>query len=78
MIVIYDVNVFPGEIGITFEQLIKVKEDTGFILWDSGPLGEGIEPKVIFAPEEEKIALTLIDIRDEKNKEVIEKLNLKG
>ena len=76
MIVIYDVNVFPGEIGITFEQLIKVKEDTGFILWDSGPLGEGIKPKVIFAPEEE-VALTLIDVRDEKNKEVIEKLNLR-
>ena len=78
MIVIYDINVFPGEMGITFEQLIKVKEDTGFILWDSGPLGEGIEPKVIFAPEEEKVALTLIDVSDEKNKEVIEKLNLKG
>ena len=78
MIVIYDVNVFPGEIGITFEQLVKIKEDTGFILWDSGPLEEGIEPKVIFAPEEEKIALTLIDVSDEKNKEVIEKLNLKG
>ena len=78
MIVIYDINVFPGEIGITFEQLIKVKEDTGFILWDSGLLGEGLEPKVIFAPEEEKIALTFIDVRDEKNKEVIEKLNLKG
>ena len=78
MIVIYDTNVFPKEIGITFEQLIKVKEDTGFILWDSGPLGEGIEPKVVFAPGEEKIALTLIDVSDEKNKEVIEKLNLKG
>ena len=78
MIIIYDINVFPGEIGITFEQLIKVKEETGFIIWDSGPLGEGIEPKVIFAPEEEKIALTLIDVREEKNKEVIEKLNLKG
>ena len=78
MIVIYDIKVFPGEIGITFEQLIKIKEDTGFILWDSGPLEEGIEPKVIFAPEEEKVALTLIDVSDEKNKEVIEKLNLKG
>ena len=78
MIVIYDINVFPGEIGITFEQLIKIKEDTGFILWDSGPLGEGIKPKVIFAPEEEKVALTLIDVSDEKNKEVIEKLNLRG
>ena len=78
MIVIYDVNVFPGEIGITFEQLVKIKEDTGFILWDSGLLGEGIEPKVIFAPEEEKVALTLIDVSDEKNKEVIEKLNLRG
>lgn len=78
MIVIYDVNVFPGEIGITFEQLVKIKEDTGFILWDSGPLGEGIEPKVIFDPEEEKVALTLIDISEEKNKEVIEKLNLRG
>ena len=77
MIVIYDINVFPGEIGITFEQLIKVKEDTGFILWDSGPLEEGIEPKVIFAPEEEKVALTLIDVRDEKNKEIIVKLNLR-
>ncbi len=78
MIVIYDINVLPTETGITFEQLVKVKEDTGFILWDSGPLGEGIEPKVIFAPEEEKVALTLIDVSDEKNKEVIEKLNLKG
>lgn len=78
MIVIYDINVFPGDIGITFEQLIKVKEDTGFILWDSGPLEEGIEPKIIFAPEEEKIALTLIDVRDEKNKEILDKLNLKG
>ena len=78
MIVIYDINVFPGKIGITFEQLIKVKEDTGFILWDSGPLEEGTEPKVIFAPEEEKVTLTLIDVSDEKNKEVIEKLNLKG
>ena len=78
MIVIYDINVFPEETGITFEQLIKLKEDTGFILWDSGYSGEGIEPKVIFAPEEEKIALTLIDVRDEKNKEVIEKLNLRG
>ena len=77
MIVIYDINVFPGEIGITFEQLIKVKEDTGFILWDSGLLEEGSEPKVIFAPEEEKVALTLIDVRDEKNKEIIEKLNLR-
>ena len=77
MIVIYDINVFPGEIGITFEKLIKIKEDTGFILWDSGPLGEGIEPKVIFAPEEEKVALTLIDVSDEKNKEIIEKLNLR-
>ena len=72
MIVIYDINVFPGELGITFEQLVKVKEDTGFILWDSGPLGEGIEPKVIFAPEEEKITLTLMDVRNEKNKKVIE------
>ena len=78
MIVIYDINVLPTETGITFEQLVKVKEDTGFILWDSGPLGEGREPKVIFAPEEEKVALTLIDVSDEKNKEVIEKLNLKG
>ena len=78
MIVIYDVNVFPGEIGITFEQLIKIKEDTGFILWDSGPLEEGIEPKIIFAPEKEKVTLTLIDVSDEKNKEVIEKLNLRG
>ena len=77
MIVIYDINVFPTEIGITFEQLIKIKEDTGFILWDSGPLEEGIEPKVIFAPEEEKVALPLIDVRDEKNKEIIEKLNLR-
>ena len=77
MIVIYDINVFPHEIGITFEQLVEVKEDAGFILWDSGPLREGIEPKVIFAPEEE-VALTLIDVRDEKNKEILDKLNLKG
>ena len=78
MIVIYDINVFPTEMGITFEKLIKIKEDTGFILWDSGPLEEGIEPKIIFAPEEEKVTLTLIDVSDEKNKEVIEKLNLRG
>ena len=77
MIVIYDINVFPSEVGITFEKLIKIKEDTGFIIWDSGPLGEGIEPKIIFTPEEEKVALTLIDVRDENNKEVLEKINLK-
>lgn len=77
MIIIYDTNVFPADTGLTFERLIKIKEETGFIIWDSGLLGEGIEPKVIFTPEEEKVALTLIDIRDEKNKEIIEKLNLK-
>lgn len=78
MIVIYDINVFPGDTELTFESLIKIKEETGFIIWNSGPLGEGIEPKVIFDPEEEKVALTLIDISDEKNKEVIENLNLRG
>jgi hypothetical protein len=74
-VLIYDVNVFPDpEIGLTPEEVIKLYEEEGVLLWDSSKATTGVDcrPKVYNSPED--MPITIIEVNSEEGETFLKHL----
>lgn len=76
MIIIYDINSCPDDSGLDMEKVVEIFKEHNWLLWDSSNrYGIGsTEPKVVFAPEEEKIEISILDLQDDDVKEKVNKI----